>query len=377
MVCTYQEQCGGCPLRHLEQKAYREHKQKTLAALLDNLPQKNIPLGEPVFIGDSSRRRASMAFEYKKKQLVLGFNENKSARLVNIETCELLTAKINAALPCLRRLLRELCEIMFTVKKGKKAISARIEKGDVWICEADNGLDIVLEFDEELRLEHRMVIFELAQIFPDIIRISHRRRNADLPETVVEKAKPVINIAGYDVFIPAGTFLQASKASEQALVSLVMKYAGDFTGKIADLFCGVGTFSYPLSKNKGCKIISVDSSEELLDGFRASVNRNRITNIEVIKKNLFKYPLDEKELNGIGLVVFDPPRAGASAQAAVLASLPEDKKPEKIIAVSCNPSSFVRDAGILLSGGYKIAELTLVDQFSYSDHSELIALFTK
>lgn len=377
MVCAYREQCGGCPLRHLEAEAYREHKQKALASLLNRLPQENIPLGAPVFIGDGHRRRASMAFEYKKGRLVLGFNENKSANLVDVETCALLTGKINRNLPSLRRLLQELCAVSFSVKKGKKAVPARVEKGDVWICEADNGLDIVLEFNENLQLDHRMIIFESVQTFPDIIRVSHRRKNADVPETVVEKAKPVINIAGYDVFIPAGTFLQASKASEQALVSLVMKYAGDCTGKIADLFCGVGTFSYPLSKNKGCKILSVDSSEELLDGFKASVNRNRITNIEVIKKNLFKYPLDEKELEGTELVVFDPPRAGAAAQAAVLAGLPEDKKPRKIIAVSCNPYSFVKDAGILLAGGYKVAELTLVDQFSYSDHSELIALFTK
>ena len=114
-----------------------------------------------------------------------------------------------------------------------------------------------------------------------------------------------------------------------------------------------------------------------LDGFKTSVNRNQIPNIEVIRKNLFKYPLDERELKDVGLVVFDPPRAGAAAQAAVFASLSDAEKPENIIAVSCNPHSFVKDATLLLKGGYKIAELTLVDQFAYSNHSELIALFTK
>ena len=114
-----------------------------------------------------------------------------------------------------------------------------------------------------------------------------------------------------------------------------------------------------------------------MDGFRRSINKNMIANVETAVKNLFKYPLDTSELKGFAAVVFDPPRAGAEAQAAQLAALPEADRPAKIIAVSCNPHSFVRDANILLAGGYKLAEVTIVDQFVYSNHSELVALFTK
>lgn len=102
-----------------------------------------------------------------------------------------------------------------------------------------------------------------------------------------------------------------------------------------------------------------------------------ISNIEIITKNLFKYPLDVKELQGFSAVVFDPPRAGAAAQVAELASLPQNERPEKIIAVSCNPGTFVNDANKLLESGYKLIEVTMVDQFVYSNHSELVALFTK
>ena len=157
----------------------------------------------------------------------------------------------------------------------------------------------------------------------------------------------------------------------------MLKYLGETNGKIADLFCGVGTFSYPLARNIKNKIIAIDSSERLLDGFRRSVNKNMISNIEIITKNLFKYPLDVKELQGFSAVVFDPPRAGAAAQVAELAALPQNERPEKIIAVSCNPGTFVNDANKLLESGYKLIEVTMVDQFVYSNHSELVALFTK
>ena len=70
------------------------------------------------------------------------------------------------------------------------------------------------------------------------------------------------------MFIPAGTFLQASNSGEQTLINLVLKYISDSQGNIADLFCGVGTFSYPLAANPKNKITAIDSSDELLNGFQ-------------------------------------------------------------------------------------------------------------
>ena len=308
----------------------------------------------------------------------MGFNAARSEEVISAVQCPLLTPGLNAVLPQVKELLAELCSLPFpAAKKNKKAPPEFITSGDVALCEASNGVDVVLEIDAVPGLDHRMAVFERMNAVPEIIRVSWCRHPSDEPEPIIEKAKPVINITGRQVFIPAGTFLQASDAGEKALISLVLKYLGDTRGRIADLFCGVGTFSYPLSASLDNKVLAIDSSETLLNGFRQSVNKNMISNIEIKTRNLFKYPLDENELSGFDAVVFDPPRAGAEAQVKQLAALPEEKRPLKIIAVSCNPHSFVRDAGILLSGGYKLAEVTLVDQFTYSNHSELVALFTK
>lgn len=214
-------------------------------------------------------------------------------------------------------------------EKRQKSGTGFLDGGDVWLCEADNGTDVVLEFDRPLELGHRMAVFELAQGFEGIIRISHRRRPDAEAEPVVEKNAPYVKIADTFVYIPAGTFLQPSREGEQALVSLVLKYLGETSGRIADLFCGVGTFSYPLARNPANRVLAVDSSERLLEGFRRTVNKNMIPNIEIAAKNLFKYPLDATELKGFNAVVFDPPRAGAAAQSARLAALPADERPEK------------------------------------------------
>ena len=144
---------------------------------------------------------------------------------------------------------------------------------------------------------------------------------------------------------------------------------------IADLFCGVGTFSYLFAGQKNTKITAIDSSAPLLKGFNDSINANQITNIKIVNKNLFKYPLDENELKEFDVIIFDPPRAGAKELCCSIAK--SENQPEHIIAISCNPQTFVNDAETLISGGYKLEEITMVDQFPYSNHSELVAFFTK
>lgn len=377
MSCLYKENCGGCPLRHKELSEYRRDKYESVCRILSRIKQSSLPMGKTVFIGDATRRRASLAFRFKKGLLTLGFNTAKSDDIVNITECPLLLPELNAILPQVRCLLEQICAIPCKQKKGRKVITQTVSGGDVWLCAASNGTDIVLEYDAPLELEHRMVIFEQAQVWDNVIRISHRRRAGDTPEPIVEKAKPFIKMGKYNVYIPGATFLQPSFAGEQALADLVMKYLGGISGNIADLFCGVGTFSYYIASAGNPGILAVDSSEELLSGFRESVNRNQIPNIEIKTRNLFKYPLDEQELRHVEAVVIDPPRAGAAAQVAEIASFADENKPRKIVFVSCNPQTFVNDANTLIAAGYKLAEITVVDQFVYSNHSELVALFTK
>ena len=375
MSCNLRKICGGCPHRDMDEQSYRQMKEKKFLAVIQKLNSKKHKICPSIFIKDGSRRRATFAFEYKKNKLILGFNEESSHKIVDVPSCPLLTPEINKCLTDIRRTLTEICCEKWTEKKGKKILTKNIAGGDIFICEADNGLDIVLETSDNLVLNHRMIISEFVQQNSSVIRFSHRTSAFADSETIVEKTPPLINIGQYKIYIPAGTFLQPSKAGQEALGKLVVHYLKGIKGKVADLFCGVGTFSYLLALENVGEIISVDSSKQLLSGFKDSVNKNQIKNITIQNKNLFKYPLDENELKGLDAVLFDPPRAGAKAQCLKIAESSE--KPRIIVAVSCNPQTFVNDADILISGGYDLKEITLVDQFIYSNHSELVAFFTK
>lgn len=375
MSCIYKEVCGGCLFRNLGEEIYRKQKIETFRKIIENLKQKDVAFGEDVFIGDDSRRRAEFSFEIKRGGLVLGYNQRKTHEIVNIESCPLLTENINRILPKIREFLNELCCITATKKeKGGKRRNIRVCKGQIFITSCANGADISLETAENPELEHRLLIAEFVNQNSEIIRFSWKNQKG-FSEVIVQKAVPFINIAGYQINIPSATFLQASEQSEKILISLVQKYLGDTVGNVADLFCGIGTFSYPLAREIKNKITSIDSSEDLLNEFQKNVNRNELPNIKIVKRNLFKYPLVGEELKGFAAIIFDPPRAGAASQVKAITELKNEEKPQKIVAVSCNPHTFVNDANVLIAGGYYMKEVTLVDQFACSNHMELVALF--
>ena len=381
MGCSYQPDCGGCCFRDKTEEEYRKIKEEKVLQILNTvLKQRDYVWEKPIFLADGARRRAAFAFGQQNNKFVLGFNENRSGRIVDCQQCFAVTENINAVLADLRLFLERFCIVGkedVKIKKKKMQTSKPATGGDVLLLDADNGLDVVLEYDADLSLEQKMEIFEFVNAKEKIVRFSYRRKNSDEAEPIIEKIKPIIKIGSCDVYVAPGTFLQASKAGESALVETVVKYLGDTRGKIADLFCGIGTFSYPLAVMPENKIVAADESESLLKGFQHSVNRLMLHNIDIVQRNLFKYPFSGQELKGFAAVVFDPPRAGAAAQVKELASLEESDKPKKIIAISCNPHSFVNDANVLIEGGYCLREVTMVDQFVYSNHSELAALFTK
>lgn len=369
------EICGGCIFRTMAKEEYRRHKTddfgRTLAQITNAAPKQD----KPVFIEDGQRRRADMAFQYVKKQLVSGFNQAETHNIVDIKECQMLTAGLNKILPSLRRFLEEFCTIAITVKNKKKIEQRFIREGSVRLLEADNGIDIVLDIKEEPCLEHRLLAADFVNSEQAICRFSWADKG-QTPEKIIEKYPPELNIAGCQVEIPQGVFLQASKQAETLMVEKVLQYMGEIRGKIADLFCGLGTFTYPLAKLSGNEIIAADSFAPSLDGLQKALNRNLLANVKVINRNLFKYPFDKDDFRGIKALVIDPPRAGAHEQCREIAKLEDSAKPQKIVFVSCNPKTFVYDAEVLMAAGYKFERVTLVDQFVYSKHQELIALLT-
>ena len=141
---------------------------------------------------------------------------------------------------------------------------------------------------------------------------------------------------------------------------------------VADLFCGMGAFTFPLAAK--ARVWAFDGDREAITTLEAAARKaTGLKPITARVRDLFREPLSALELNEHDAVVSDPPRVGAEAQAKKLVR----SKVKMVVAVSCNPATLTRDARHLIDGGYNLEFVTPVDQFVYSAHVEVVAVFRR
>jgi 23S rRNA (uracil1939-C5)-methyltransferase len=202
-----------------------------------------------------------------------------------------------------------------------------------------------------------------------LARLAEKHRLARLTrhgELVARRAQPTVRMGRATVPLPPGAFLQATAAGEDALARLVAAHVGA-AKSVADLFCGVGPFALRLAER--AKVTAADTDEAAVAALREAAKAPGLKPIAAERRDLFRRPMLAQEFARIDAVVFDPPRQGAEAQSRALAAA----KVPVIVAVSCNPGTFARDAKILIDGGYRLTAVTPVDQFRYSAHVEIVA----
>ena len=171
--------------------------------------------------------------------------------------------------------------------------------------------------------------------------------------------------------LPPGAFLQATAEGETTLARLVTGHVGT-AKRVADLFAGIGTFALRLAER--ARVSAADSEASAIHVLeRAAAKASGLKPVDAQRRNLFRRPYMAAELNVFDAVVFDPPRQGAETQARELSR----SKVATVVAVSCDATTFARDARILIEGGYKLCTVTPVDQFRYSHHIELVAKFER
>jgi 23S rRNA (uracil1939-C5)-methyltransferase len=280
---------------------------------------------------------------------------------VDLETCLVLTPGLTALLPALRRALAPLL--------------APREVAALTLTETETGIDLSIVSEAAPNLAAREALAALAET-QDLARLSWAERPAagaaPEPEPVAVRRAPVLTFAGVPVAPPPGGFLQPTAAGEAALVERVLAYLPEGAETVAELYAGCGTFTFPLVARARVHAVERDAAAlaALWTAARQAGLAGRIT---VTAQDLAGMPVLAEDLEGGDCVVFDPPRAGAREQATEIArsSVPA------AVAVSCNPKTFARDARILVDGGFKLVEVTPVDQFPWTAHLELVAKFRR
>jgi 23S rRNA (uracil1939-C5)-methyltransferase len=196
-------------------------------------------------------------------------------------------------------------------------------------------------------------------------------RIANHGQALLTRRAPRLTIGRATVTPPPGGFLQATLAGETTIAKLVLD-AAKGANHVADLYSGIGTFALRLAEAADVAAFESDARAvaALLAAARAA---SGLRNVEATPRDLARRPLTREDLRPFDCVVFDPPRAGAAEQAAILAA----STVPRIVGVSCNAQTFARDARLLVDGGYRLEQVTPVDQFRHSAHVELVGVFTR
>lgn len=343
--------CGGCQLQHLDEASLADFVAERVANAASRQGLEPARIAPPHLSPPQSRRRAALRAESKGGRVLLGYREARSHKLVDLAECPVLLPELAALIALIRKLL---------ARQGGK-IAADIE-----LAAVEQGVDLAIKglAVEGLAATEAMLDFAreagLARLTLD---------QGYGAEALWEPEPVTVALGGVSVAYPPAAFLQATADGEAALVAAVREWLGG-VGVIADLFSGLGTFALALAGP--AKVLAVEAARDAHLACKAAAARAQLP-VHALHRDLFRNPLQLDELNKFDGVLLDPPRAGAREQVAHLAG----SKVARVVYISCNPSSWSRDAATLVAGGYRLEELRPVGQFRWSTHVELASLFVR
>lgn len=346
--CPHAKTCGGCLLQHAADDFVADWKTGVVRGALAGQGLEAEISGISTS-PKNSRRRATLAARRTKSGSLIGFHGRASDVIVPIPQCQLLHPDLVSALPALEALV--------------KAGASRTQEVSFTITQSSAGPDVLAKGGKTLDGQLRL----------DLARVAEQHRIARLTwdgEVIALRANPIQHMGAAQVTPPPGAFLQATAHGEATLIEKVKQALGP-QKRVVDLFCGSGTFTFPVAESAEVHAVEGDAAMvQALD--RAARQIQGLKRITTETRDLFRRPLEPDELKGFTGVVIDPPRAGAEAQVARLA----EAKPPVIAMVSCNPVTFARDARSLTDAGYELEWVHVVDQFRWSSHVELVARFS-
>jgi len=348
--CPHFGICGGCAIQHWQNDAYQAWKRNLV---VETLAQAGIDCAVDPLVdahGAGRRRITLHARKGTHDVLKVGFSAAASHDVIAIDHCPILDPALSGAIEAAWALAETLTVI------GKPL--------DIQVTACENGLDVDVRGSGPLPPKMIGALSQLAEQH----KLARLTRHGEL---VLMRTPPTVRIGSARVTLPPGAFLQATALGEQTLAELAL---GEIKRAklIADLFCGVGPFALRLAAK--ARVLAYDSDAPAVSALqKAAQATSGLKPIKAEPRDLFRRPLAPPELLDFDAVLFDPPRQGAQAQAAQLAV----SRVPLIIAVSCNAQTFARDARLLIDGGYRLDKVTPVDQFKYTPHVELVAVFRK
>jgi len=362
--CLHYSECGGCHLQHVEQSTQVSIKEEGLVSLFERFAKYKPNELQPPLIADAwhYRRcaRFGVMFNKKTKKVEMGFRRAASKELINQQVCPVLVPSLEGLIVPLKVLLNEL--------QGKASL------GHIELVEAQDTVAVLLRHlkplsDQDVQLidkfarDHQLHFY--AQSSPTDIKCLTETHHLTytLPEHDCE----------FEFHID--DFVQVNEKVNKKMVAQAINWLElQKTDQVLDLFCGLGNFTLPIAKMVK-QVVGVEGIQKMVDRGSDNASLSGLTNTHFFQADLSD--LNELKADWAQLdynkVLLDPARAGAAECMSFIAS----KKPTRIVYVSCDPVTLARDSELLLSQGYLLDKVGLIDMFPQTAHMESMALFLR
>lgn len=354
--CPIASLCGGCMAQHLDDASYVEWKIRAVSTALESAGLNTDCLEPMQRTGEQTRRRAVWQFRLGEGRLLLGYAVRRGNRIIDATSCLLLEPALQNVMDGLRRELPGLLT------------GPVVRRGRILVTASDSGPDVLLELDHEPDLELLQGFSGLAERL-DLARLSWRNGARGEATPAAARRQPTVKFGDINIAIPTGAFLQASGPGETLIQQAVSDALAETEGPVLDLYAGLGSLSCPVAATR--PVHAVEGMERMATALASAARRSAVASrLTTEARDLDRRPVTTPDLDRYSAVILDPPRAGARHQVSELAGC---RKLTRLVYVSCSADSFARDTALLVKAGWRLTWVRPIDQFLYSDQTELVA----
>ncbi len=378
--CPVFKQCGGCSFRHIGYEAELKLKEKAVKDAFTRLGGFDMDIDGilPSEKTENYRNKAQYPLGIENNEVVSGFYAKRSHRIVKSDNCKIQDERFSKISNWILDFIKDRNISVYDEKTGKgllRHIYLRVAEktGEIMVClvSSKKKVPFLKEFSEEIK-----------NIFPDIksvvLNVNPENTNVILGRDyeILSGSDTIRDIfLGNEFLIAPASFYQVNKLQAERLYEKAFEYAefkGDET--LLDLYCGIGSIGLS-AYSKVKKLVGVEVVPQAIENAKKNAELNNAKNAEFICADAKKAA---KELLQKGLkpdvIIIDPPRQGCDKE--VIESITQ-MSPEKVVMISCNPSTAARDAKLLCERGYKLLKYMAIDLFPKTSHVETVCLLCK
>ena len=375
-LCPVADKCGGCSWINKPYVEQLKNKEKQLKELLAPFCKVEgvIPMEHP----EHYRNKVHAVFgENRYHDAISGIYEQKSHRIVPVDSCLIENANADEIIVSIRGLLKSFHIRPYNEDTGYGLLRhVLIRTGHV-----TGQIMVVLVLASPILPSKNNFVKALLKLHPEIttvvINVNNRNTSmvlGDKEHVIYGKGYIEDELCGKRFRISPRSFYQVNPVQTEILYGKALEYAG-LTGKetVVDAYCGTGTIGM-IASDKAAKVIGVELNADAVRDARNNAKANQIRNIQFYQNDAGKFLV---EMAGQGakvdVVLMDPPRSGSTEE---FMSSVVRIGPERIVYVSCNPETLVRDLKYFKKKGYRVSKGVGVDMFPFTEHVETVVLLS-